>query len=391
MRRYLRVACLVAGLALSACARIESGPADKASFPSDIAGSPALTAVTTRQPVPGGRPWFDAERAARPSAARVRLSSPHLAGRFSLAAAGIVDWGIERVEPAASLASALPRTEGRRDVLLYVHGYNETFESAALDAARLSDGLGFRGETVLFSWPSRAKILDYLTDRESAMWSRDALETVLDDLVSHPSVGTVHVVAHSMGSMVTVEALRQLHLRLGEKADGRLGAIVFASPDVDVDGFSASVRKMGTLNGKMVVVLASDDRALAVSATLAGRNRVGAAERSRIESLGIRVVDASGLSSGLVRHDLFLSNADVRRVVASAVAEERRKAREASERVDPVPPTPAVTVESLPDLTPPPPAQDADLPPAPEPPVVDGPRHPAADGEAGEADAGSDG
>ena len=37
----------------------------------------------------------------------------------------------------------------------------------------------FHGETMLFAWPSRAKLLDYGYDRESAMWSRDALDRVL--------------------------------------------------------------------------------------------------------------------------------------------------------------------------------------------------------------------
>ena len=72
---------------------------------------------------------------------------------------------------------------GTRDVLLYVHGFNSSFETAALDAARLSDALKFRGDTVLFSWPSRDSVFDYLADRESALWSRDALEDTLDNLI----------------------------------------------------------------------------------------------------------------------------------------------------------------------------------------------------------------
>ena len=73
------------------------------------------------------------------------------------------------------------------------------------------------GDTVLFSWPSRNKLLDYISDRESALWSRDALETALDSLGANPNVGRVHIVAHSMGSMLTVEGLRQLHARHGDR------------------------------------------------------------------------------------------------------------------------------------------------------------------------------
>ena len=104
--------------------------------------------------------------------------------RFSLAAVGLVDWRISRVDIVPNLVL------GDGDVLLYIHGFNQSFETAALDAARLADGLRFGGETVLFSWPSRNKLFDYIADRESATWSRDALEATLDSLVARPGLWT---------------------------------------------------------------------------------------------------------------------------------------------------------------------------------------------------------
>ena len=88
--------------------------------------------------------------------------------------------------PVPRVGDLLDPATGARDVLLYVHGFNQTFESAAIDAARVSDGIRFRGETMLFSWPSKAKLLDYGYDRESAMWSRDALEQVFAGLMASP-------------------------------------------------------------------------------------------------------------------------------------------------------------------------------------------------------------
>lgn len=293
-------------------------------LPSDIAGRPVIAAVTTRKPVadPRNSPWFGSERSDA-SVAQVRLTSPYLSGRFSLAATGLSDWKIQSVEPVAGLPAALASGGGGgRDVLVYVHGFNETFEDATLDAARLSDALGFRGDTVLFSWPSRASVLGYVADRESAMWSRDALENMFATLLSSPGMGRVHIVAHSMGGMLTVEALRQVHARADTS---KFGAIVFAAPDIDVDGFSASVRRMGDLHRKMTVISATDDRALAISAGLAGGRRVGRVEKARLEELGVKVVDASGLSSGLLRHDLFLSDSSVQKVIAQAIRDSRRE------------------------------------------------------------------
>lgn len=288
-------------------------------YPSDIAGRPELVAVTTRKPAGAAKPWFGAERADA-STVRVRLTSPYQAGRFSLAAAGLRDWTIAGVEPIPALELA-GASGGTRDVLLYVHGFNETFESTALDAARLSDALRFRGDTVLFSWPSRDSLFDYLVDRESAMWSRDALEDTLNTMAADPAVGRVHIVAHSMGSMLTIEALRQMHA--GNRGNmGRFGAIVFASPDIDVDSFSASVRRLGGLHRQMTVITAKDDRALAISAGLAGGKRVGRAETAALQKLGIDVVDASGMG-GFLRHDTFLADAGVQKVVIQAIAKAR--------------------------------------------------------------------
>jgi esterase/lipase superfamily enzyme len=316
----------LAALCLAGCASFAGGALDSAAYQSDIAARPTLSVVTTRRPVADGRePWFGGERGSRMSIARVELASPAQAGRLSLAGVGLVDWQIARVEKVPRLSIGTPQPgEATRDVLLYVHGYNQTFPNATLDAARLSDGVAFRGDTVLFSWPSRAGLFDYISDRESALWSRDALEMTLDSLLASPNIGRLNIVAHSLGSMVTIEALRQIYVRHGDAVLDKIGAIVFASPDLDIDNFAASVRRMPNLVPKMTIVTAVDDRALAVASRLAGSRRVGSAEKAQLESLSVKVVDASGLGWGLINHDLFLSNARVRQVIAQAIEAGRK-------------------------------------------------------------------
>jgi esterase/lipase superfamily enzyme len=207
-----------------------------------------------------------------------------------------------------------------RDVLLYVHVLNQTFETAALDAARLSNGIGFHGETMVFSWPSKAKLFDYGYDRESAMWSRDALEQVLSGLITSPSVGRVHIVAHSVGTMLTLEAIRQIYDRHGGVVVERIGTVVFASPDIDMDVFSSSVQRIGPLASKITVITSTHDRALAVSRLLAGGiTRVGEAEQDQLKRLGLHVIDASKQGWGIINHDLFLSNAQIRQVIRGAI------------------------------------------------------------------------
>jgi esterase/lipase superfamily enzyme len=306
-------------LALGGCASLGATGAryDAAS----LTAEPTLLVATTRKPVNGGRtkPWFGPERATRMTVGRAKLVPPD-ESRFSLAAAGIGDWRLDGVEPASGEVSDLLTTGGGGDVLIYVHGFKQTFETAALDAAHLADGIKFRGQTMVFSWPSKAGLFDYAYDRESAMWSRDEFERVLQSAVTTPGVGRVHIVAHSMGTMLTLESLRQLYARNGDAVTDKIGAVVFASPDIDMDVFSSAVVRIGPIGRKITVVAATNDRALALSGRIAGgMTRVGAAEKAAIERLGVRVIDASDAGWGIINHDLFLSNAEVRRVIRRSI------------------------------------------------------------------------
>ena len=240
-------------LVLAGCASLASSVAPFDA--SELSRNPTLIVATTRKPVAGARakPWFGTERAPAMTFARAKLVPPD-DGRFSLSAIGLGDWSLEAVEPVArlsELSDLLPPGQEPRDVLLYVHGFNTTFETAALDAARLSDGIRFRGQTMLFSWPSKAKLFDYGYDRESAMWSRDELERVLSLLMASPGVGRIHVVAHSVGTMLSMESLRQIYDRHGIAITDKIGAVIFASPDIDMDVFTSSVQRIPPLVPKI--------------------------------------------------------------------------------------------------------------------------------------------
>jgi esterase/lipase superfamily enzyme len=308
---------LAGAIALGGCANVA---ATGARFDaSSISTSPTVLVATTRNPVNGGRaePWFGAKRASSLTLARAKLAPPN-DGRFTLASVGLDDWRIDSIEPVSGEGNLL--APGGGDVLIYVHGFKQTFETAVLDAARLSDGIVFHGQTMAFSWPSKAGLFDYNYDRDSAMWSRDAFERVLQSFVAAQNVGRIHIVAHSMGTMLTLESLRQLYARYGDAVTNRIGAVVLASPDIDMDVFSSSVTAIGPLARKITVITATNDRALALSGRLAGgMTRVGAAEKAAIEKLGVRVVDASDSGWGIINHDLFLSNADVRKVIRGAI------------------------------------------------------------------------
>jgi esterase/lipase superfamily enzyme len=285
---------------------------------------PTVLAVTTRRPIKGGTqfPWYGHERTSEPSVAHVVFDPP---GSGLVAQAQSVwygDWTIKAVEPDARAAGdVVAERAGGQEVLLYIHGYKETFESAARGAAEIAAGIGFLGKRMVFAWPSKAALLDYGYDRESALISRDALEETLLRLLADGGASRVHIVAHSMGTMLAIETLRQMWARHGDVYAARLGAVVLAAPDIDFDLFEAAMRRLRSIAEKITVISSTADRALEVSRRLAGGvTRVGAATREQLEGLGVRVVDASDYGGwAMIKHDLFLSDADVRGVVKRAV------------------------------------------------------------------------
>ena len=94
----------------------------------------------------------------------------------------------------------------KRKALVFVHGFNTKFRDAVFRAAQITWDLQFRGTTILFSWPSRGDIADYLYDKESALASRTAFLRVIDDLYK-AGYDNIDVIAHSMGNLIAVKFL----------------------------------------------------------------------------------------------------------------------------------------------------------------------------------------
>jgi esterase/lipase superfamily enzyme len=311
----------IAALTLSGCLGDESALTDAPlASRASLSNDPKLLVATTRMPVgePLRKPWFNSQRSPDLVFAEARLTPP------ADSLIGSSDWAIATVEPPVrkGAAQAFAQAAFGRDLLLYIHGYRESFETAATSTVHLSEGIKFRGATGLFTWPSAGSTFSYVSDRESAMWSRDALEDLLTAIAKTPSGGRIHIVAHSMGTLLTLETLRMLRGSGGDDAMSRIGAVVLAAPDIDIDLFARGLERLGTDAKKITVISSTNDRALAVSSRLAGGIvRAGAADRERLESLGVRVADATEFGGSFINinHDLFLSNPEVQQVVKRAI------------------------------------------------------------------------
>ena len=198
----------------------------------------------------------------------------------------------------ADLARALRQTpRGSREAVVFVHGFNTTFAEGLYRIAQLSHDLKMPGVAVHYAWPSRGAPLAYAYDRDSALFARDGLEDLLDE-VTAAGAERVVLVGHSMGAAVTMETLRQM--AIAGKPLRNIAGVVLISPDLDVDLFRAQTDRIGDLPQPFVIFTSKRDRVLALSARVSGETaRLGnVTDVALLSGLDVTLIDVTSYSTG---------------------------------------------------------------------------------------------
>jgi pimeloyl-ACP methyl ester carboxylesterase len=199
-----------------------------------------------------------------------------------------------------SLAQDLAKTKSRA-VLLFVHGYRNSFEDAQYTSGALRHGTRFEGVSLFFSWPSRGRLLGYWKDEREAAGTVEALkEFLLSVQAANPA--RINIVAHSMGNRIVTAALHSL-AGTGRFAGTKpFGEIVLAAADMDPETLKERFPAILAVADRVTIYYSANDRATAASAWINGSHVVGA--RGIAVSLeGVDVIDASGVSNSLIGHN----------------------------------------------------------------------------------------
>ncbi len=288
----------------------------------DIAGSHAIFIATTRKRSNDPSKVFDGERSATLNFARVNVTVPnvHKTGQIERRSRGKSDdpskyfMASEAVgyDTAPKFQAALNADIAARGgrVMVFVHGYNTSFDSAVYRLTQIVHDSGYPGTPVLFSWASGGSTTSYVYDKESASAARDQLEVTLR-MLAQTGARRIDIVAHSMGTWVTMETLRQLAITGDRDLSGKLGDVVLTSPDIDVDVFKSQMRRYGKPDKPFILLLSDDDRALKLSGLLAGsRPRVGDyRDAADLADYGVTVVDlTSAKGADTFNHTKFADN-----------------------------------------------------------------------------------
>ncbi|HEY4657886.1 MAG TPA: alpha/beta hydrolase, partial [Gemmatimonadaceae bacterium] len=203
---------------------------------------------------------------------------------------------------AQRVAADLAATRSR-DLLVFVHGFNSSFEDAAVRAAQLAADVSFDGAVMLFSWPSAASVTSYVRDQQTARNAGYHLLRLLAAIAPQALPDRIHLLGHSMGSEVVGKAMT-----LAAPADSlpRFAQVVLAAPDLDARVFRREILpRLEPRAARITLYASDDDEALRASRVLNGVWRLGLGGDSLTVVRGMDTIDASRVHADALGHTLF--------------------------------------------------------------------------------------
>jgi len=197
-----------------------------------------------------------------------------------------------------------------KDVFIFVHGFNNTFEDAARRAAQLAYDLDFDGTPILYSWPSQGSATAYAVDEAAVGISGRKMAEFLENIVTQSGADRIHILAHSMGNRALIEALQTyLAKRAPDNRQHLFGQIVFTAPDVDRDYFMDAIEPLRGAADRVTLYASDNDYALRSSQLLHGAPRAGTAGDVIIRLAGLDSIDMSAVPADMLGHAYFAANA----------------------------------------------------------------------------------
>ena len=146
-----------------------------------------------------------------------------------------------------SLKIRLSNSENKT-IFIFVPGFKVDFTYPVLVAAELWHYLGYPGAFIAYSWPSRQRLRDYLSDVETAAFTAQHFRMLLRYLAEKTDVVNIHILSYSAGARIVSQALHELRLTAYKipaseiKESLRIGEVIFTAPDIDTMLFTARYR-----------------------------------------------------------------------------------------------------------------------------------------------------
>lgn len=217
-----------------------------------------------------------------------------------------------------------------RNVLVYIHGFNTSFDDATRRAAQLGFDLKTPGVTALYSWPSRGDVGAYLSDVSAIEASEEHIAQFLIRAAALTERGKVHIIAHSMGNRGLLRAMHRATTQAALRAGTRFGQIFLSAPDVDARLFRQLAGVYPQVSERTTLYVADQDKAIAALEWIAGAGKAGGAPPVLVLP-GIDTVRVRGTGLFQLGHSYVAEELDVLRDIRAQLhwreSPERRRAR----------------------------------------------------------------
>ncbi|WP_102105972.1 TRAP transporter substrate-binding protein DctP [Roseovarius mucosus] len=179
-------------------------------------------------------------------------------------------------------------------VTFLIHGFNNSFEDAVNWAVSVTEDLAIEGDVVLWSWPSMGQLSGYVRDRDGVDFNRVYLRSFLATLklfVDQGQTYDISIIAHSMGGLVAMDALRFL----AEPPQLSISNVALVAPDVRKAYFQQTLQLGSNISPIWSVYANSNDVALLASYGVNRSPAIGLGGRFRLMMAGVDTVDVSAL------------------------------------------------------------------------------------------------
>ena len=200
----------------------------------------------------------------------------------------------------------------RKNVLLFVHGFNVPFDEAVYRAAQLRYDLKFQGTFVLFTWPAGndegglSSFLINRTYKANQMNAQASIQNFTNLAKKLAGLGKeLHLVVHSMGHQIVVPALATL-----QSSTPLFGELVLNAPDLQTEDFKAALPTLRNLTRRITVYCSPLDNALAASKQLSGFKRLGQCEKiDGADMINVSLIDSPALGFAGLGHGYYSGRA----------------------------------------------------------------------------------
>ena len=192
-----------------------------------------------------------------------------------------------------------------KQVLVFVHGYDVSFDEAIFRAAQISVDTKFDGAPIVYDWPSWSSVADYPADKTSIISSVRNIENFLNEVASRTGATTINVIAHSMGNFGVLTALDDL-VHTGQVP--RINQLILAAPDIDIVRMGQIIPGLVATKkiGRITLYASSRDLALQASTKVNKVFPVGHVPPVNTFK-GVDTIDASAIEGTFLGHDYFAS------------------------------------------------------------------------------------